>query len=496
MKIPMAILVGLMILYPLTLFAAPRSIEMNMYSGSKYIDNTSRINVNNILMFVTNHGNFGRDLNDVFGYDAGTFFPFNIEENIENGLLDNYCLYAAGPWIAGKVNGQVRIVIAEYSDEYVPGPMAGGTFLPDNPEFKVYKLYKDSLESNPNADYLSWPVDQGAPVDAENKPIMLGDQMLWAVYNDADPIQHTNDAGSTDPLGIEIQHTFWAFDGPFSDPDASSIYINYKMYNKGGNTITDCYFSFWVDPDLGGAGDDLVGCDTLNDIIFCYNSTNNDQQYGSAPPALGFKIIYGPMVPAPGQCAYFDGKCLPGTRNLKMTSFIKYTNGTDPYNAIQSYNYIRGLNRDGTTYIYDGNPTTYFCSGDPVAGTGNLDVSPADRRMMASFGPFTFHPGDSQFVMIKMAVGPGTDRLSSITELKNILNATSRYSYCAGDANGDGFCNVGDIVSLVYHIYHGGPEPLPFLAGDANCDYEINAGDVVYLMNYIFKHGPYVSYCE
>ncbi len=281
-----------------------------------------------------------------------------------------------------------------------------------------------------------------------------------------------------------------------SDMERFTIYIKYKLYNKGGNQIDSCYFGFWVDPDLGGAFDDLVGCDTLNDIMFCYNSTNNDQHYGSAPPSVGFKILYGPLVYSPGQCGYFDGAWIPDYENLKMSSFIKYINGTDPEYSTQTYNYIRGLNRNGTTYIYDGIPTTYFCSGDPVIGTGDLDVSASDRRMMAGIGPFTFSPGDSQFVMIKMAVGDDGDRLSSITELKYILNARPMYDYHAGDANSDGTCNVGDIVSLIYHIYHFGPSPVPADAGDANCDGEVNLGDIVYLVNYIFKHGPLVCHCE
>ena len=40
------------------------------------IDNTAFIDANQILMFVTNHGNFGRDLAGVFGYDYGTWFPY------------------------------------------------------------------------------------------------------------------------------------------------------------------------------------------------------------------------------------------------------------------------------------------------------------------------------------------------------------------------------------------------------------------------------------
>ncbi len=130
------------------------------------IDRTSFIDANKILMFVTNFGNFGRDLDAVFGNDYGTYYPYIGTEYIEGGVLIASPLYAAGLWMGAidSATGEIRVVVSEYSSEYVPGPMAGGTFQPDNPDFRVYKLYLDSLECNPNPDYLNWPIDQGAPV--------------------------------------------------------------------------------------------------------------------------------------------------------------------------------------------------------------------------------------------------------------------------------------------------------------------------------------------
>lgn len=181
---------------------------------SAEIDNTTYIDANNILMFVTNHGNYGRDLSGFFGYDYGTFYPYVDTRLITSGFGALSPLYAAGLWLGGvNQNGDTLIAISEYQSEYVPGPMAGGSFQADRPEFRVYKLYRDSLETNPNADYLNWPVDQGAPVDLSGKPLMKGDQMLWTVFNDADPAARGgSDAGNTAPMGIEVQMTVWAYD--------------------------------------------------------------------------------------------------------------------------------------------------------------------------------------------------------------------------------------------------------------------------------------------
>lgn len=384
----------------------------------RVVDNETYINANKILMFSTNHGSFGSDIENIFGNYYGTYYPYVSIPDIESGLHDNGVLYAAGLWMGGvdSATGEIRVAIAEYEDEYVPGPMANGTYQTDRPEFRVYKLYKDSLGNNPNADYLQWPVDQGAPIDEFGNPKMLGDQMLWTVFNDANPNQHYNNAGITEPLGVEVQQTVWATNTASFD---EAIYIKYKIYNKGSNSINGFYLSLWSDPDLGQFTDDLVGCDTLNNIFYCYNGDNDDNQYGAEPPAIGFKVLKGPVVPSYGDVADFDGNLVPNYKNLGLTAFNKYINGTDPDDFQETYNYMQGLNKDGSPLP---NGTKYAVPGNPVTGSGDLDFDPSDRRMMGSFGPMDFRPGDSQYVLIKMAVGQGLNRLSSITVLKNILN--------------------------------------------------------------------------
>lgn len=400
--------------------APPQSRDKAFTWGgqSLAIDNGTFINANNILMFVTNHGNFGRDLTDRFGQDAGTFYPYTSVEAIADGSQNNYVLYASGLWIGGKVGSDTRVIVAEYSDEYVPGPMADSTFSPDRPEFKVYKLYKDSLADNPNSDYTNWPVDQGAPVNEDGTPAMIGDQMCWAVFNDADPAQHSNDAGNTDPLGLEIRQTTFAFDR--TDPLGNVIFLKLQVFNRGLNTINDCYLSLWADPDLGGYTDDFVGCDTNLSIGFVYNANNNDQQFGSTPPCLGYDFFQGPLVQTGDNAdtARMWDTTWVGYKNMGMVSFNKYINGTDPNNFTETYNYMQGLRANGDPYVYQGDTTLYMHSGDPVAGEGDLDVDPADRRWMQSTGPISFAPGDSTEILAAIIVGRGSDRLSSISVMK------------------------------------------------------------------------------
>lgn len=421
------------ILLALPLTAAPPAGKENAAwmraMKSTRIDNESYIDANLIFMFVTNHGNFGRDLAGVFGNDYGTYYPYTNIASIENGSNISSPLYASGLWIGGvdSASGEVRVIIAEYSDEYVPGPMQGGTFIPDRPEFRAYKLYAESLASNPNQDYLEYlqyAVAQGAPIETtitgDTIPKMIGDQMLWAVYNDADPGQHTNNSGETNPLGIEVKQTTFAFTR--EDALGSIVFIKLQVFNRGSNVLKDVYMSLWADPDLGGAGDDFVGCDTTLSLGFCYNADNDDQYYQATPPCLGYDFFQGPLIYTGDMAdtAKMWDTLWPGYTNMGMVSFNKYINGTDPDNFQETYNYMRGLNRDGSPYV---DPTTglvtkYFLSGDPIAGTGDLDVAPADRRFMQSTGPIEFRPGDSTEILAAIVIGRGGDAKSSIAVMK------------------------------------------------------------------------------
>ena len=63
-------------------------------------------------------------------------------------------------------------------------------------------------------------------------------------------------------------------------------------------------------------------------------------------------------------------------------------------------------------------------------------------------------------------------------------------SFVRGDANGDGFVTLSDVVYLINYLYRNGPAPDPLEAGDANSDSQIDLGDVVYLLDYLFRGGP------
>jgi len=443
----------------LAIGAPPRHAESGLYKSlaSVEVDYQTWIDVNRLLMFVTNNGSFAYDNGAMFGKADGLYFPRGTNLSV---------IYAGGLWLGGKVGGDLRVSLAEYSHTYTPGPMLNGTFQEDRDEFKVYKIDKNLRksgfydgprpvgavfevdESDPAElwdDYHNWPEDMGAPMEDVwvlnedgtdstfvHRPKITGDQTLWCVYNDASPDDHVNSAGSAEGLGVEVQQTTFAFNRTGSLGEC--VFIDYVFINKSADTIKEMYVSVWADPDLGDASDDFVGCDTDLSLGYCYNATNNDANYGSTPPATGYDFFQGPIVETGEETdsVFFMGAWRYGVQALPMTSFAKYINGTDPDNANETYWYMQGLDakNSGAPFIdpTTGQETRYMLAGDPVTGTGWVDDNAADRRYMQSAGPFDMAPNDTQQVVVAVLVGQGSDRLTSVTALKfNDLFAQSAF---------------------------------------------------------------------
>ena len=384
------------------------------------IDNSRYIDANNVLMFATNHGNFGQDLSGALFSTSGTFFPFTSFDDITSDR--NYCVYGAGLWVSGKVGNETRVAVARYGgtfDEYVPGPMDNGTFMPDDPSYRVYKLFADSLAGNPNQDYLDWPTNQGAPTDAFGIPKMVGDQTLWSVYNDANPSQHSDDLGSTAPLGVEIRHAVFA--GLAGDVHDNVVFHRYRIFNKGASDIDSCFISMWFDPDIGQDSDDLAGCDTARDLAYAYNFNDPDARYDGSPPSVGFRLLQGPMVYTGGgsDSAAAWGIRHGGFQNLGMTGFGYRVKGNEPGNAEGTYNWIQALDNDGSPYAHEGDTLAFMSSGNPVTGMGDLDLQPMDINCLMSTGPISLASGDSTELYFAEVFGKAGSRLQSVTEMKS-----------------------------------------------------------------------------
>ncbi|MDA0986464.1 MAG: hypothetical protein O3A55_02520 [Bacteroidetes bacterium] len=383
-------------------------------------------------------------------------------------------IFTAGIWLGGvhRPTKQIRISNMDYTPEYQPGPLLEtyntSTNVDTNPVKRAkeskYRLYKtnkkDTTGTTNNTDYNEWPGDLGAPFIDMNgnntwdkgidKVKYYGDQQMWSVVNDVVVSSHAN-LSTSQPMGVEIQNLYFSFNSPGAL--GNIMFMKWKIINKSDADYDSVFIGMWSDPDLGDANDDLPGVDTLLSLGYLYNGDNNDgttHGYGEKPPAVGFDFFQGPSVSIDrykqlypwinvptDTFALFDGQRRPGKINLPASSFVVYCNGTfaqlqDPpdKNAdyiLQAYDYLNG--KAGTIHQWVTHPSgriiKYFFSGDPVTGTGDLpanfplgNFAPQDVRIMISTGPFTLAKGDTQEIVGAIVMGQGTDRLNSITALK------------------------------------------------------------------------------
>ncbi len=423
-----------------------------MIAGDKGDENNKRFNkpntndhnqyiaVNQIFMWVSNNGMGSHDPRTD---GSGFYWPGG-----ENATIS--AIYADGLIWGAKVGREIRFNGSVYRHGLQAGKiLADGTA--GNPNLEKYRVYKirkgwELLPPGPERDayekdYNEWPIEDGAPYifdkNGNKVPQFIGDEVLWCVSNDLDS-SRTQYTYGTEPIGLEQQMTVFGFNK--HDDLGDIVFKKYVLINKGNLTLNEMYLGYWSDPDLGDAGDDYVGCDTLLKLGYCYNGDNNDEKYyGPNPPAVGYVFLQGPVVPTTeNDSAKFLGSWRQGYKNLPMAAFFTYykmiygfhdPNQGTPSGAISYYYNLCGKNTYGDVIIdpHTGQATPYMLSGDPIAETGwyegpagslNMYYPPDDRRMLISSGPFTMAPGDTQEVVIGIVIGRGTSNLNSITELK------------------------------------------------------------------------------
>ncbi len=329
-------------------------------------------------------------------------------------------------------------VIAQYKDNWKNWPTDLGAPYYDADDNGAYNPVLDSNGMPVPAEYDS----EGNLINGGDYPgIAQADQVLWFVIND-DNEGRVEDLTGSPPLGLEVQITIWAYAQPESNL-GQVIYKKYKIINKSSFTIDSMHISQWIDPDIGDYSDDLVGCDSILQYGFAYNGNENDYEFsqlGLTPPAIAYTLLQGPIVPSPGDSAFFNGQFLTDYKNLPMTSFAYFGSGTvwpDPImgdydGTLQWYNLLRGFapttDVDNVSWFVhttgerEGQKTKFPLNGDPVMGQGDIDgvkYSPGDRRLLLCSGPFTMHPDDVQEVVVAVIGGNGINNLNSLLEVKN-----------------------------------------------------------------------------
>jgi hypothetical protein len=383
----------------------------------------------------------------------------SCEANREAGLewpknSGKYAVYQSGIWlVCGKVKepddesfkDEIRTAaVRYYSSEFQPGqivywdtlgnfevasnqyPQENCIWKAQNPEDPKYRYYKINRGETSSPDYLNWPIEQGAPVDKNSNPLIMGDQTMWCVYNDAEQKNHDQRFASL-PLGIEIQTTLFGFaQNDINHQLENVLFVKSLMINKSDNHYDEMYVGIWADPDLGKATDDLAGVDTSLALAYCFNGHSPDEIYGATPPSVGFSFLQKPVVKNSKNTLPWS-KDLPSEEDqTELSSFIRFTVGPpcyDPDTKEQVYNLMTGLSTQGEPIINPKTekPTRFMISGDPITREGWVDRDlglPGDRRFLLSTGPFAMAPLDSQEIVTAIMIVKGETLMDGIRALK------------------------------------------------------------------------------
>jgi hypothetical protein len=167
--------------------------------------------------------------------------------------------------------------------------------------------------------------------------VLKGDETLWWIFNDKGNA-HT-ESGSENPIGLEIRAQAFAF--TMNDEINNMTFYSYEIINRSTFTLTNTYFSQWVDPDLGYSFDDFVGCDVKRGLGYCYNGKAIDGpgtgSYSGNPPAVGIDFFQGPyMDPSPNHQdrPKIDTMQLATDITANPSFFEKYRDSTGALNQI------------------------------------------------------------------------------------------------------------------------------------------------------------------
>ncbi|MCE1164648.1 MAG: T9SS type A sorting domain-containing protein, partial [Bacteroidetes bacterium] len=349
-----------------------------------------------------------------------------------------------------------------YKGEYAPGYIHNG--IPDTvSNFKLYKVSRGDGPSNP--DWENWyrMIPYGAPYyDVNNNGVFepnidtpgvkFATQTVFICMTDGFANTHNQSegfSGGTAPLFAEMHLTAWGY----SNTEYSDMqFLKFEIINKGANIWDSTYMSVICDPDMGDATDDYIGCDTVRQMCYIYNSDNfdgtgNPPSYGAIPPAAGL--------------IYLKGGRIKGSspKDLYLTSFHNF-DGTgaggitceqDPSQAYEAYYYLKGRKKDGSYWmdpltkqrvliVYPGDPETgagwtefgyngiatlahikNCAGGDTVTA---FQSPPGDRRFCMGTGApdFIVSPGDTQKIFLCQLIARGSNNLNSVTKLKQLAD--------------------------------------------------------------------------
>lgn len=313
-----------------------------------------------------------------------------------------------------------------------------------------------------------------ATVDAESHPRIahIGETEYVCTFTKGDALyaSYTCDAGVTWSDAVAVSQFFETVLNEYRNSTLANSGLK-AAYQVEGITENEIAFEYLEPPDsdsdglsdacdncpnASNAGQDDADVDGVGDVCDnCVNSANANQldSDGDGMGDVCDECPNDPQNDPDGDNVCNDVDNCPGLANASQAD----ADGDDIGDACDNCPSVANPNQSDN----DGDLMGDACDSDDD-DDGILDVS--DNC------PFNYNP---------LQEDSDTDGIGDACE------------YLCGDANGDGYKNLIDILYLIAFKYGDGPQPYPVMqAGDMNNDGDVNLLDILYLIDNIYGVPP------
>lgn len=287
------------------------------------------LNVNNVRVHINSYGIQFNQLDSAYtGHQM--FQQPGFEFPAGSGI---HTVFTSSLWLSGRCPmGGIYISADRYlrmnePPDFVAGPLdAQGQIHTDTmnkynrvwtitrtqiDDFRQWYLDPSSMPGyHPPDDLLEWPAgtsshpmapfvdvnndQQYDPLASGDYPDILGDQAAFIVLNDVGGGQGSSGGN---PMHMEVQALFYAFNCPQSKPMHNTLFAKYKIINRSQRTYNDFLPTIFMDMDIANPFDDFVGTDVSNGMGFTYTSLPGSYPLGDTAMASGTIILRGPEKP-------------------------------------------------------------------------------------------------------------------------------------------------------------------------------------------------------
>ena len=314
----------------------------------------------------------------------------------EGAWQDRPVIFLAGLWVGTRQQGVPRANIVWVGTS----PSSNYTTQWDSVHAGVYLVTAERLR-DPE---FHWPEAYGAPMDAQGNRVLYGDAMAWSALQ-GDPT-HTTPLLADAVRNLRVTQAVFGYDRA----DLRNVlFIRYDLKNFGAALLEETYVGFYSDTDLYFSSKNSTTFDLDRGLSITY-AEKDTVRNAFFVSGYAFLETPGPVGPSHGVAAHRVMRKnihpLYGEENLTS--------------ATQALYVLQGLANDGTPMVdpVTGQTTPYAFTGDPVAGTGWVDIQ-VDVRGVISSGPFALQQDETGVVSVVWVVERGATFQEALNRIKS-----------------------------------------------------------------------------